>query len=68
MKPMNSADVSIEHVWLGTGTGAALRIRDVQSGVLIERVIGFDSVSQHIGDMMEELRRQVQKSAGTQTA
>jgi hypothetical protein len=68
VKPLNNADISIEHVWCGPGKGAALRIRHLPTGVFVERVIGFEPEGQHRRQMMAQLQKHVhefQKSDDT---
>jgi protein subunit release factor A len=48
-------DFVIEHIWRGTGKGAALRLCHKPTGIFVERVVGYEAQTPHRRQMLCEL-------------
>ena len=55
-------DFLMEHMWMGPGKGASLRLRHVPSGISVGRVAGYESVPRHQREMMAELFQKLRES------
>ena len=55
MELFNDEDIRVERVWCGEDVGTKLVVQHVLSGIIAERVIGFDEQGRHRRELLAEL-------------